>query len=187
MGIPPLAHPKHTYSRTGGLTDSESEYSYNSEDELDNLIQYSNEAKAELTNNSKTDKDSLPNLVIYATPEGWTVRLEKSGLNIRSAGTSGPQIDELPFQKGTPLDPPETKEDQDIEDLYHEILMVCISELYESDDDSMEHLNFDDYNSDDYDEYLSDNMETTPMAITEVKTTIKKDPPLDPPAVTVTV
>ena len=51
----------------------------------------------------------------------------------------------------------------------------------------MECLNLDDYNSDDYDEYLSDNMEATPTAITEVKTTIKQDPPTAPPAVTVTV
>ena len=45
--------------------------------------------------------------------------------------------------------------------------MVRISELHESDDDSMERLNLDDYNSDDYDEYLFDNMEATPSAITE--------------------
>ena len=115
------------------------------------------------------------------------MRLEKSGLNIRSAGTSGPQIDELPFQEGTPLDPPKSIEDQDIKDLCQGILMVCISELHESDDDSMEHLNFDDYNSDDYDEYLSDNMESTPTAITEVKTNIKQDPPLSPPYVMVIV
>ena len=38
MGIPLLAHPKHTYSKIGGLTDSESEYSFNSEDELNDLI-----------------------------------------------------------------------------------------------------------------------------------------------------
>ena len=38
MGIPLLGHPKHTYPKIGGLTDSDSEYSYNSEDELDNLI-----------------------------------------------------------------------------------------------------------------------------------------------------
>ena len=38
MGIPLLAHSKHTYSKIGGLTDSESEYSSNSEDELDDLI-----------------------------------------------------------------------------------------------------------------------------------------------------
>ena len=65
--------------------------------------------------------------------------------------------------------------------------MVRISEVHESDDDSMERLNLDDYNSDDYDEYVTNNMETTPMAITEVKATIKQDPPLAPPAVTVTV
>jgi len=50
----------------------------------------------------------------------------------------------------------------------------------------MERLNLDNYNSDDY-ENLSDNMETTPTLTTEVKTTIKKDPPLAPPAMTVTV
>ena len=65
--------------------------------------------------------------------------------------------------------------------------MVRISELHESDDDSMERVNLDDYNSDDYDEYLSDIMETTPSTVTEVKTTIKQDPPVAPPAVTVTV
>jgi len=40
MGVPLLAHLKHTYSKIGGLTDSDFEYSY-SEDELDALIQYS--------------------------------------------------------------------------------------------------------------------------------------------------
>jgi len=38
MGIPLVAHSKHTYSKIGGLTDSDSEYSYKSEDELDSLI-----------------------------------------------------------------------------------------------------------------------------------------------------
>ena len=51
----------------------------------------------------------------------------------------------------------------------------------------MERINLDDYFSDDYDEYLSDNMESTPMVITEVKASIKQDPPLAPPHVTVTV
>ena len=64
--------------------------------------------------------------------------------------------------------------------------MVHISELHESDDDSTERLNLDDYNSDDYDEYLSDNLEATPTAIIEVKTTIKQDPPVALPPVTVT-
>jgi len=115
------------------------------------------------------------------------MRLGEPGLNSRSVRITSPQIDELPFQEGAPLDPPESIEDQDIKNLCHEILMVRISELHKSDDDSMERLNLDDYNSNDYDEYLSDNMETTPTTITEVKTTIKQDPPLAPPAVMVTV
>jgi hypothetical protein len=45
MDIPLLAHPKHTYSKIGGLTDSELEYSYDSEDEMDDLIKYSKEAE----------------------------------------------------------------------------------------------------------------------------------------------
>jgi len=65
--------------------------------------------------------------------------------------------------------------------------MVRISEFHELDDDSMECLNLDDYNSDDNDEYLSNNMESTLMAITEVKNGIKQDPLLAPPSVTVTV
>ena len=50
----------------------------------------------------------------------------------------------------------------------------------------MERLNLDNYNSDDYDEYLSDNMGTTP-AVTKVKVVINQDPPAPPPAVKVTV
>ena len=65
--------------------------------------------------------------------------------------------------------------------------MVRISELHEPEDDSMERLNLDNYNSDDFDEYLSDNMETTPPTVTEVQATIKQDPHAPPPAVTVTV
>ena len=74
---------------------------------------------------------------------------------------------DLPFQQSTPLEPPSSKQDQEIHDLCREILMVRIFELHESEDDSMERLNLDDYNSDDYDEYLSHNMETTPTTVTE--------------------
>ena len=96
--------------------------------------------------------------------------LGRAGLNIRSVETFGPQIDELTFQEGVSLDPPERKEDQEVKDFYREILIVRILELHESDDDSMERLNLDHYNSDDYDEYLSNDMEATPTVITEVKT-----------------
>ena len=93
MGIPLLAHPKHTYSKIGGLTDFESKYSYDSEEDLDNLIQYSKEAETKSIKSSKTDQDSLPDLVIYATPEGRTMLLEKPRLNTQSVGASCPQID----------------------------------------------------------------------------------------------
>ena len=78
MGIPLLTHSKNTYSKIGGLTDSEFEYSSNSEDELDDLIQYSKQVESNSAKNSKSDQDSLPNLVIYATPQGWTIHLRKT-------------------------------------------------------------------------------------------------------------
>ena len=65
--------------------------------------------------------------------------------------------------------------------------MARISEVHEPEDEPMERLNLDDYNSDDFDEYLSDNMETTRPKITEAQATTKQDPPASPPAVTVTV
>ena len=97
MEIPLLAHPKHTYSKIGGLTDSDSEYSSDLEDELDGLIQYSKEVESNSITNPKSDQNSLPNLVIYATPQGQTVRLEDSGLKNHSVEDSSPQFNELPF------------------------------------------------------------------------------------------
>jgi len=61
-------------SKIGGLTDSDSEYSSDLEDELNDLIQYSKEVESNSTRNPKSDQDYLPNLVIYATPQGRTVR-----------------------------------------------------------------------------------------------------------------
>ena len=83
----------------------------------------------------------------------------------------------------TPLDPSSSKQDQEIQDLCREILMVHIAE--EPEGDPTEHLNFDDYNSDDFNEYLSDNMETTPT-ITEAQVTTKDDLPAPPPPPAVT-
>ena len=65
--------------------------------------------------------------------------------------------------------------------------MVRISEVHEPEDDSTERLNLDDYNSDDFDKYLSYNMETTPPTVTETQAATKQDLPAPPPAVTVTV
>ena len=101
MGIPLLAHPKHTYSKIGGLTDSDSEYSSDPKGELDDLIQYSKEVESNSTKNSMSDLDSLPNLVIYAMPQGRIVRLKET----QDPNTSGSQPTDLPFQHSTPLDP----------------------------------------------------------------------------------
>ena len=72
------------------------------------------------------------------------------------------QPTDQPFQQSTPLDPSSSKQEKEVQDLCREILMVRISEVPEPEGDSTERLNLDDYNSDDFDEYLSDNMETTP-------------------------
>ena len=171
MGIPLLAHPKHTYSKIGGLTDFETEYSSNSEGELDVLIQYSKQVESNSAKNSKSDQDSLPNLVIYATPQGRTIHLRKT----QDPNASGSRPADLPFQQSTPLDPSSSKQDQEIQDLCREILMVRISEVQEPEGDPTERLDLNDHNSDD----------TTPPTITEAQATIKQDPPTPPPAVTV--
>ena len=99
----------------------------------------------------------------------------------------GSQPTDLPFQHSTPLDPPSSKQDQEIQDFCCEILMVFFSEVHEPEDDSTECLNLNDYNSDDIDEYLSDNMKTTPPTVTEAQAATKQDLPAPPPAVTTTV
>ena len=100
---------------------------------------------------------------------------------------SGSQPADLPYQQSTSLDPSSGKQDQEVQDLCREILMVRIAK--EPEGDPMERLNLDDYNSDDFDEYLSDNMETTPPTITEAQATTNEDLPAPPPppAVTVTI
>ena len=116
-------------------------------------------------------------------PQGRTVHLRKA----QDPNTSGSQPTDPPFQQSTPLDPSSSKHDQEIQDLCREVLMFRISEVHKPEDDPTECLNLDDYNSDDFDEYLSDNMETTPPTITEAQATTKQDPSASPPAVTVTV
>ena len=65
--------------------------------------------------------------------------------------------------------------------------MVRISQ--EPEGDPTERLNLDDYNSDDFDEYLSYNIETTPPTTTEAQAITNEDLPAPPPppAVTVTI
>ena len=140
MGIPLLAHPKHTYSKIGELTDSESGYSSDPEEQLDDLIQYSKQVESKSAKNLKSDQDSLPNLIIYATPQGRTVRLKET----QDPNALSAQPTEPPFQQGTPLDSSLSKQDQEIQDLCHEILMVRISDVHEPEDDPTERLNLED-------------------------------------------
>jgi hypothetical protein len=116
-------------------------------------------------------------------PQGRTVHLRKA----QDPNASGSQPVDLPYQQSTLLDPSSGKQDQEVQDLYREILMVRIAE--EPEGDPTERLNLDDYNSDDFDEYLSDNIETTPPTITEAQATTNEDLPAPPPppAVTITV
>ena len=107
MGIPLLTHPKHTYSKIGGLTDSESEYS-DPEEQLDDLIQYSKQVESNSTKNSMSDQDFLPNLIIYATPQGRIVHLRKA----QDPNASASQLEDLPYQQSTPLNPSSGKQDQ---------------------------------------------------------------------------
>ena len=65
--------------------------------------------------------------------------------------------------------------------------MVRISEVPEPEGDPTERLNLNDYSSDNFDEYLSDNMQTTPPTITEAQASTKQDLSAPPPAVMVTV
>ena len=100
---------------------------------------------------------------------------------------SASQLVDLPYQQSTPLDPSSSKQDQEVQDLCREILMVRIAE--EPEGDPTERLNLDDYNSDDFNEYLSNNMETTAPTTTEAQVATKENllAPPPPPAVTVTV
>ena len=105
------------------------------------------------------------------------VRWEETGLHHQSAEVHSLQIDKLPFQEGTSLAPSEYKHTQDIKDLCREVLLVHISEIQEVDDDSLDRVNLDDFHFDDFDENLFDNMDTGPVIMTKIKTTINHDPP----------
>ena len=104
----------------------------------------------------------------------------------QDTNASASQLEDLSYQQSTPLDLSSSKQNQEVQDLCREILMVRITE--EPEGDPTERLNLDDYNSEDFDEYLSDKMETTPPTIIEAQATTKENLPAPPPpTVTVTV
>jgi len=106
------------------------------------------EADSDSTKDAQTDQDSTKTLVIRATPHGRTVCCEKSRLLSQSAERFYPQVEALPFQIGTPLPSPE---DEGPKDLCHKVIMVCIAELSDSEDDLLERVSLGDYNSEEFD------------------------------------
>ena len=93
--------------------------------------------------------------------------------------------EELPYQEGPAL--PSPQEEKITKDPSREINMVHLLEI-EDDNDSMERVNLDDYNSYDYKQYLSDEDMLDDPAAARAKTAEHKNPPPPPPpAVTVTV
>ena len=83
---------------------------------------------------------------------------------------------ELPFQQGAPLQ----VDDQKTNSSYREIFMAIILELEDHKDDPAERVDLADYNSSDYDGFLSD-------AEAANTATINYEIPRPPPRVTVTV
>ena len=75
-------------------------------------------------------------------------------------------LEELPFQERPALPPP--REEEDTKDLSREVNMVHLMEI-DNEDDSIERVNLDDYDSDDFKEHLSDDDMQAAQTTTEVK------------------
>ena len=76
MGIPLLAHPKHTYSKIGGITDSESEYSSDPKEQLDDLIQYSKQVESMFDQDFDRFMNGLENFEPFDDLEEWSDNVE---------------------------------------------------------------------------------------------------------------
>ena len=109
--------------------------------------QASRDPSAPATDQIKTESEEgnpNPTLTIKPIPEGQTRRW---------SNTHNQTFEELPFQVGPALSPPE---EGSTKDPSQGVNMARLMEI-EDEDDSMERVNLDDYNSNDYKEYLSDN------------------------------
>ena len=109
--------------------------------------QASRDPAAPATDQIKTESEEgnpNPTLTIKPIPEGQTRRC---------SNPHNQTFEELPFQVGPALSPPE---EGSTKDPSQGVNMARLMEI-EDKDDSMERVNLDDYNSNDYKEYLSDN------------------------------
>ena len=97
------------------------------------------------------DQDSTINCPINERPQSRNDRQDR-----RKLGSHSSQNDDLPFQEGFPIEEDDT---QEICNPNREIFMVIISiisEIEDHGDNPMGRVDLVDYNSSDYDEYLSD-------------------------------
>jgi len=178
MGLPP---PEPTY-HPWGLKNSASiiqkilkyQIPTDSERDLDFLL-----GKKEPVNNGKGQENDqidpdigsrvqlkhAPVLTIKSTPEGRTVywTYPREDRNLESTL--------LPYQEGLPLPSPCLESNN--KDPSREVLMVRLMEI-DNDDDSMERINLEDYNSDEFNEYLSD--DDLPPTTEEVPANLDPEP-----------
>jgi hypothetical protein len=121
-------------------------------------------------NFSEYDDDATPLLgghqgsMKRSTPLGELVHqkgMKPSKLLDLSLPRSATDLGELPFQKGRPLDSSDKEEGQTTRRtkdfaLERGVFMVRIVEIQHSDDECLEHVQFDDYRIDDDNNYISD-------------------------------
>ena len=96
--------------------------------------------KPESRERDQTPHDSI--LTIRSTPQGRIVYWKNTDHQTLSE-VNLKVFDELSFQDGSLLPPPQEEETKDTRDLSREVLMVHIMEIQESNNDSMERVDLD--------------------------------------------
>ena len=119
-----------------------------------------------VTNQEKPNKEGNPN---------------SPSLIIKPTEDCPKEEEKLPYQEGLALPSPQKQEDT--KDPSREINMLRLLELEDED----ERINLDDYNSDDYKQYFSDEDMLDDLCPAQAKTPEYRIPPPPPAAVTVTV
>jgi len=173
LGLSPRVTPNHTGSNTDFYPYSESNQGVQTlRKGAPKRFWIPEESTSGSRKKTESDRDStFHNTINKGLPAGSKTREDK-----RRNRRDSEDI-ELPFQEGVPL---QEEDNQKTLSPDREIFMAIISEIMEHEDDPMERVDLVDYNSSDYDEYLSD------AEATEIETVNYKIPP-PPLGVTVTV
>ena len=108
---------------------------------------------AEFTSEQKLepDQDSTINCPINERPQSRNDRQDR-----RKLGSHSSQNDDLPFQEGFPIEEDDTQEIRNPDREIFMVIISIISEIEDHGDNPMGRVDLVDYNSSDYDEYLSD-------------------------------